>query len=86
MVSRDFVLSHPDRPVRRPIFTRHPLWLSAALAAVAGLAALFAESVPQESVPQPPRAATPAATEQFEYFPELYESQAKQVEEPVATF
>jgi len=86
MVSRDSTISHADRPVRRHFLTRHPLWLSAALAGVAALAALMAETTPQESVPQPRTAAAPAAPEEFRYFPQQYENQAKQVEEPIATF
>ena len=86
MVSRDSTVSHQDRPVRRRLITRHPFWLSAALAGVAGLAALVAETVPQESVPQRTATVTPAPAEAFQYFPQLYENQAKQVEEPIATF
>lgn len=89
---RHFDVQQCDRPVYRSFITRHRVGLAAVIAAgVAALAALVVQTLPRESLPpavpaMSAAAVTPTTTEQFQYFPQLYENQAKQVEEPIATF
>ena len=88
---RPFDAQQAGRPVHRSFVTRHRVWLAAGIGGAAALAALVAQTAPRESLPpvvplMSAATVVPTTTEQFQYFPQLYENQARQVEEPIATF
>ena len=88
---RDFDVQQSDRPVHRSFIRRHRAWFGAVIAGAAVLVAFVAQTAPRDSLPPavPAMSAAtvmPTTTGQFQYFPQLYENQAKQVEEPIATF
>jgi hypothetical protein len=85
MIISRFDAQQPDP--RHSFITRHRVWLAAVIAGVAVLMAFVGQTAPPESVPRSTTmAATPTATEDFQYFPALYQNQAKQIEEPIPTF
>jgi hypothetical protein len=88
---RHFDVQQSGHPAHRSPIARHRVWLGAVIAGAAALVAFVAQTAPRESLPPAVpvmSAATvmPATTEQFQYFPQRYENQAKQVEDPIATF
>ena len=85
MIIVNRTMNASDKLLARSFIVTHRTVLGVAVAAAAVVIFMMVGSESREVLPFV-TAAVPDAPEKFDYFPDLYQNTAKQVEEPIPTF